>query len=1844
MLKGYTIQEELYRSQRRIVHRGVRDSDHAPVIIKSFLVGMATEEDVAAVKHEFDILSTLSVNGVPRSYGLIPNAHAFDLIFEDRGGSTLAEFIRSSDFDLESRLHIAIGIANVLEGVHRQHVVHRDINPANVLVDSKGEVTLIDFSIATEQAEDHLPVSHPSRLEGTLPFLSPEQTGRMNRPVDYRSDFYSLGITLFELFSGRLPFQVVDPMELVYHHIAVPPPLLAEVRQDVPRLLSAVINKLLEKAPEDRYQSALGIKHDLLLCSGNRQDDSKAFRPGGKDVSDRFEIPRKLYGREEEVQGLMTAFERAGQGGVELVLVAGHSGIGKSALVQAVHAPVTERHGYFISGKFDQLRLTVPYSAFVTALKDLVAQLLTESDEALKAWKVNLLQALDGNGQLVIDVIPEVKHILGPQPAIPELPPAESRNRFKFVFRNFIRVFCQPEHPLVIFLDDLQWVDPASLALIDTILADDDSHHLLLIGAYRDNEVDASHPLTAAVDALVSEERLRVSRLAIDPLTPDSLTQLLSDTLHGDREEIDRLQRLVFDKTAGNPFFLKQVLTTLYRQESITFDYSLSRWVWDTEELEAMNITNNVVDLMISRLNELPQETLQALRLAACIGSRFDLTTLELISTDRKNSVFDQLNPAIEAGLVIQDRNRSSRQNSPRAKTERQRLRFLHDRVQQAAYEMLSNELKKEIHLKIGVQLQGNIPDVAQSERVFEVVDHLNVGSDLLIDQPKRRDLATLNLVAAGRAVSATAYGAGCDYVVAGLALLPSDCWQTDYELTRDLHKVQVDAEYLRGDFELSQGLINMMLQQLRTPTEQAEVQGVLVIQQTMGGHYRQAITTCCEALAKLGVNLPTGDLEDALSEELARYSNVLDGRDPPSLLQSPEVTSHEVAIALRLLANILPLCYIADPPLRLVATAKSVNLSLTHGHTPDSATGYAFFGLLQSSALHNYPEAYRFGQLAMALSDKYSDASQMCRTTHMFCTSINHWSRHLREFDAINRRGFQAGLQSGELQFAGYHRYNRALCLFHLGTNLKELVIELEDLIRFGRKTHNQHATDPVLAVMRATLDLAGDTPEPGSFLFEHIQDSEFLDDLVSRSAMPTIAHYNIIKSQVLYLYGRIEEAQICSGKAAAALSFISGHVATANHEFYAALIAVAALEATSPGSSFDLMEQIKRRQRQLQQWADSCPDNFLHKSLLISAEIARLEGEGWRAAELYDRAIEESGRSGYLQEEALARERAGQFWLGQNRRKIASVYFSEAHHGYQLWGSPRKARLLLQEQGVLIAGTSIPSQSSGTTSMPFLTLVSSTGAALDFAAVMKASRTISREVDLDGLVKKLIRIAVETAGAQRGYLLLVKKGTLLIEASSTFDKGEVRYRPAIEIGSSEDVPASIVNYVTRTKEILTIADAAEDPRFSGDSVVRRLRPRSVLCVPITSRSEAVGALYLVHDLATEVFTADRVEILQSLTAQATISLENAGLYEERKQSEKELREALEELQRLKHRLEQENVYLHEEISAEQGFGDLVGRSEVLRSVVRQIEHVAPTNASVLILGESGTGKELVAREIHKRSERQARPLIRVNCASIPKELYESEFFGHVKGAFTGALKDRAGRFELADEGTLFLDEVGEIPLELQNKLLRVLQEQQYERVGDDRTRQVDVRIIAATNRDLREEVDAGRFRKDLYYRLNVYPIESPPLRSRKEDIPLLASHLLDLAARKFNCGQLGLTQAHAVTLQGYDWPGNVRELQNVIERAVITSRGDALHFDLTDLVQAPGSFTPSATIPKTRLVMEVIPEAEKPQRERENILAALERSNWKVGGAGGAAELLGIKPTTLHSRIKKMGLKKPI
>ena len=1828
VLEGYEIECELYRGRRRVVWRAVRVDDGSRHIIKSFLVDVATDEDVAAIRHEFDVLSHLTADGVPRVRGLLSDGSGFHLILEDKGGSTLAEYARTVPRDVVARLDVAISMAVVLEQVHLERVAHLDINPANVLVDESYGVTLIDFGLSTRQAEEYQPLTHPGRLRGTLPYISPEQTGRMNRPVDYRSDFYSLGVTLFELFSGRLPFQSDDPMALIYSHLAVPAPALAAVCGDVPASISAVVAKLLEKAPEDRYQTAQGLLSDLRACRSAPDSELAAFEPGRGDVGDRFLIARRLYGRASETRDLLDCFAQASAGGVGLVLVAGHAGAGKSALVQSLQTPVTERRGYFVAGKFDQLQLGVPYSALAAAVGELVAQILTEPEDALHAWSNRLRSALGANGQLVVDLVPEIEHIIGAQPPVPTQTVTQSRNRFRLVFGNLLRAFCDIDHPLVLFLDDLQWADPASLGLLETVLTDIDSHHLLVIGAYRDSEVDASHPLAGLVTAANSEPRVTVTEFVVGALDASSVARLLEDTLHATDADLDGLQALVLAKTAGNPFFLRQFLTMLHRKQKVAFDHIRRRWTWSVDEIEAMHFTTNVIDLMVARLEELPRSTLETIQLASCIGGRFDLGTLALIAGEHRDGARDLIRPALDAGLVIPDREGSLTEPGDTANG-RGRFRFLHDRVQQAAHAMLDETTRIAAHLQIGQRLRASIPDLAGSDRLFEIVEHLNAGVELLTDDVSRGDLAALNLVAARRALAATAPVAADVYATKGLSCLPADPWSS-YELTRDLLRARVDAAFLRGDFESSQRTITEMLTRLRSPAEEAELLIVLVMQQTLSGNYREGIDTSRRTLASLGIAIPDGDLGMSRQTALQTYQELRAGRAIASFITLPQAESAEVTVAMRLLARLCPLCYIADPPLCQLAATLMVNLSLMHGHTSDSSLGYAFFGLLQSAELHAHEDAEHFGALAMALAEQQADAAHVCKVAHMVCAFITPWRRHLREFDAVNRRGFNAGLQSGELQYAGYHQYNRALCLFHLGTNLNALVPELEELMRFGTRTRNQHATDPIVATIRVIQDLSGVQVADNS---GDSDEAAFLEDLAARNARPALCHYHVLRTQVLFLHRRLEQAEQLAGVVEVELPYVSGHIAVAVQTFYASLIA-ASLAAAGTGDAAERIERARQGGRRLREWADSCPANFQHKALLVEAEVAGLDGDAWRAADLYDRAIVEAGRSGYLQEEALARELAGRFWLGQGRRKVAALYLSEAHHGYRLWGASRKATMLEEEYRGLIAGTPVAHPSHEATSIPFFTLVSSTGAALDFATVMKAARTISKEVALDSLVTQLVKIAVEAAGAQRGYLLRRESGRFLAVASSTFDGGETSYQSA-QSPADVGIPSTIVNYVGRTRTTLTISDVEEDARFNGDEVVRRTRPRSVLCVPITNRGDTASILYLEHGTASGAFTQDRVEILQSLAAQAAVSLENATLYQAQERTAGELRLALSELQRLKTQLEAENLYLQEEIQL--AHGDIVGGSAAIMKVLKAVETVAGTDVTVVVTGETGTGKELVARAIHTASPRRHKPLIKVNCASIPKDLFESEFFGHVRGAFTGALRDRTGRFELADKGTLFLDEVGDLPLDMQSKLLRVLQEGEFERVGDERTRKVDVRVLAATNRDLKEEVRAGRFRQDLYYRLSVFPIDVAPLRERREDIPHLAAHCLRLASERLKLPLPTLTAGNVAKLQAHNWPGNVRELQNIIERALIVSGGGSLRLDLP-MVEVSGADPGSE--PLSSASSDVIAENEKLTRERDNVRAALRQSHWKVSGVGGAAELLGIKASTLASRIKKLGL----
>lgn len=1485
---GYQILAKIYESSNSLVYRGYRESDHLPVIIKLLHEDYPSPEKLARYKQEFEIARSLNLSGIVKAYSLQNYQNTLAMILEDFGGESLRILMSSQKFTFLGFLTLAIKITESLGEIHAANIIHKDINPANVVVNpATGQVKLIDFSISSILTRETPSLTNPSVLEGTLAYMSPEQTGRMNRTLDYRSDFYSLGITFYELLTHQLPFTATDPMELVHCHIAKQPTPAYLVNPEIPKGLSDIVMKLLAKAAEDRYQSAYGLKADLENCLNQLQVTGYIleFPLGTQDISDKFQIPQKLYGREQEIETLLDAFERVSQGKAEMMLIAGYSGIGKSALVQEIYKPITRKQGYFIGGKFDQLQRSIPYSAIVNAFSELVRLLLTETEAQLELWRKKLSQALEPNGQIIIDVIPEIELIIGPQPSVPELGPTETQNRFNQVFQNFIHIFCQPEHPLVIFLDDLQWADSATLKLIELILTDDKVTHVFLIGAYRDNEVNSTHPLMMLVDSL-TQENVTINQINLVPLGIDRVTQLVAETLHSDREQVKPLAELAVRKTEGNPFFVNEFLKTLYQENLLTFaapqSGGIGRWHWDIAQIEAIAITDNVVDLMIRKLRKLPETTQQVLRLVACLGNQFDLNTLSLIYEKESFETFQHLLPAIQIGLI----QATSELEATAAEAINFPLlilnyKFLHDRVQQAAYTLIDEDQKKVVHLRIGRLLLASTPVEYHSERIFELVDHLNVGRSLITDKTEQIELATLNLDAAKKAKDATAYDAARQYLVAGMEGLSEEIWTDSYELALALHKERSEVEYLNSNFDQSERFIKITLKQVRSILEKAEIYNLLLIQYTLQGKHEDAIATGKKALALLDVELPETDFATAIGTEFAEAKTNLDDRPIAELYHQPEMVVAEKKIAIKLLNNLLPSAYFKSPELWTVLVVKAVNLSLKYGDAPESSPCYGSYGILLTSIFSDYKTAYEFGLLSLKLSDKWNRLDLKCKACTVLGNALSFWFKHLKESNSINNIGYQAGLNSGDLQYAGYILNYKSTNLFYQSKNLAQLLTEIPGYLQFSQKSKNQMATDTIQGLEFVLLNLRKLTPHKLEFCNDSLDDVTFQNQCQEHQNFYSLCIYQIIKLQVLYFYGEYAEALKLVDSIEPNLKFITGIFSSTEYNFYSSLL----LAALYPGATADeqqsYREKIEANQKQMQIWAENGSDNFLHKYLLVEAELARVLGNAEAAIDLYDRAIAAARAGDFIQHEALANERVAEFWLDKDKPKYAKVHIRDAYYGYQRWGAIRKAEDLEVKYPQFCGSSRSPIRLPGENLISVIhTSTGSSSEVLDLGTVMKASQAISSEIVLDKLLASLMKILIENAGAQKGFLLLPKEGSLQVAAKASVAQDEVVIQESALVESSADLPIAIVHYVERTHSDVVLGNVASDTRFSGDSYVIEQQLKSVLCTPIINHGQLIGILYLENNLIIGAFTPDRLEVLRLLSSQTAISLENALLY----------------------------------------------------------------------------------------------------------------------------------------------------------------------------------------------------------------------------------------------------------------------------------------------------------------------------------------------------------------------------
>ncbi|MEH2224183.1 ATP-binding protein, partial [Nostoc sp.] len=1517
-IPGYRIYDLLYNGSRTVVYRGYRETDSLPVVIKLLKNPYPSFSELLSFRNQYTITKNLNSPLIVQTYSLQAYQNGYALVMEDFGGISLNDWrVRGTQqsISIKEFLEIAIALCNTLDILYRERIIHKDIKPANILINPETkQVKLIDFSIASLLPRETQTLINLNVLEGTLAYISPEQTGRMNRGIDYRTDFYSLGVTFYELLTGKLPFASNDPMELVHSHIAKQPPLLGN-REQIPQVLSDIVMKLMAKNAEDRYQSALGLKFDLENCLHQLQETGVIwdFEIASRDVCDRFIIPDKLYGRETEVSTLLEAFERVSLGATEMMLVAGFSGIGKTAVVNEVHKPIVRQRGYFIKGKYDQFQRNIPFSAFVQAFRDLIGQLLTESDIQIQQWRNKILEAVGENGQVIIEVIPELSRIIGEQPAAIELSGMAAENRFNLLFQKFIQVFTSAEHPLVMFLDDLQWADSASLKLMQLLMAE--TKHLLLIGAYRDNEVKPAHPLMLTLSE-IQKNQATINTITLAPLNQVILNQLVADTLKCTESLASPLSQLVSQKTQGNPFFATQFLKALHQDRLIEFTppippYQAGGWQCDIVQVNQQAVTDDVVVFMSFQLRKLPESTQQILKLAACIGNSFDLETLAIVSEQSPIETASDLWKALQEGLIlpISDvykfyQNSSlvishwSLENNKQMTNDiGQRTasyRFLHDRVQQAAYSLIPDEQKQATHLKIGKLLLHSSSEVELEEKLFDIALHLNQGIELIAQPQEREELAQINFKAGVKARNSTAYTAARVYLQTGIEILTANCWQDQYELTLNLHVAATEAAYLNADFDGMEKIAALVLQKAETILDKIKIYQIQIVAQTAQGKMLEAIAVGRDALLQLGVELPIAPDEAKIAQALQTVASLQGDRGIEELVDLPVMSDRQTQAAMQLLGLLFSSILPAMPGLLPILSATMVSLSLQFGNAPGSTVGYAIHSMVLCAFLGEVKTGYSFGRLAINLLDQFNVREFESKVLVLFAAWVQHHQESLMVTTLTMKDGYATGIETGDFLNAGYNSLNYFIAKLFAGLELDIWEQEIADY-RAVLVQIKQHSALTYLDMTQQTVHnlkearilsdcLVGSAYDETMMIPKHHQDND----------LSAIALAYTYKLMLAYFFGNYTSALEYSTQAKQYLMALSGMIFIPIFHFYTALTHLALFPTQPESEEGEFLSLAQTHQTTLQQWAQNAPMNHLHKWYLVEAEKHRVLGNKAEAIEHYDRAIIGAKENDYIQEEALANELAAKFYLDWDKQEIAQAYMMKAYYGYARWGAKAKVADLERRYPQLLApilqknrtalsvnetvfalGTVTSTSSSSSSSSS-----SSISDSLDLAAILKASQSISGEIELEKLLSSLLAIVIENAGADKCVLMLLRDERLLIEGS-IIQGSEPVVLQRLLVEESQDIPLKLIYKVKNNRQTAVLLDATADPTLANDPYIIRQQPHSILCSPILHQGKLRGILYLENNLATGAFTSDRVELLNLLCTQAAISLENAQLYE---------------------------------------------------------------------------------------------------------------------------------------------------------------------------------------------------------------------------------------------------------------------------------------------------------------------------------------------------------------------------
>ena len=1491
---------QLFTAAPVLMHEGMNSliymaelvETQTPVIVKVLRLEQPTPHQLIQFRNEYAYTKDLTIPGVRKARGQFTWAGREALILEYVNGKTLTQW--SIGRTLAEKLFVAIQMAQIIGTVHQQHFIHKDINSQNVLVNPTTQaVTLIDFGIAVRVSLKLPHLGHPSALEGTLAYISPEQTGRMNRIVDERTDLYSLGVTLYEMFTERLPFAITDPLELVYAHLAKAPLPLEQANPEIPPLLSAIVLKLLAKNAEDRYQSAVGLKFDLehVLTNLAGLQDLSGFELAQHDFSGKLQLPQKLYGRESEITQLLQTFERVSQAGrSELLMVAGYAGVGKTALVYEIHKPITAQRGHFIQGKFDQFQRNIPYFALVQAAQEFVNLLLTKPAAELAVWRDALQQAAGHIGRVLIDFAPALELIIGPQPEVPELDGVAAQNRFNYALRNLIRAMAQAEHPLVLFIDDWQWADLPSINLFETLLTDASIHHLLVIAAYRENEVTATHPLPVAVER-VKTAGTTVQTIYLENLTGEHAQALVRDALPGQaagQPDLLELVSLVHEKTQGNAFFVGQFLRSLYEEALLTFDFDRLAWHWDMAQIRAKGMTDNVVELLMRSVCKFPPETQRLLPLAACLGNRFALTDLAVIAEQDALTVNQALALAVFEELLIP--NQAQFQQVDPATLNYQ---FAHDRIQQTAYALIPDAEKQRVHLRIGRLLLANTqmqtsevfktsevsPEL--EEQIFEITNHWNKGLALVTDPAERLTVARLNLAAGNKAKAATAYTPALSYYQTGLALLKtsevletSEVW-AEYDLALALHTAAAEAAYLCGDFAQTEQLTQTALAQAKTILDKAPLYEVQVQAQIAQNNSLKAIEISLSALQALGIALPPKPSNMHIGAALLKTWFLLRGQRPEDLLALPAMTDPARIAAMRILITIIPVIFVTLPDLLTLVILTMIALSVQAGNTQQTAGAYAMYGMILCS-IGAIDRGYQFGVLAMRLLDR--SGHQEARAIYAFNEFCRHWKEPLRDTGTAYVTGHQCGLEHGDLEIAALCMFGHALMLSFSGETLSRVDDQIAAYQEATGRLRQEKWADVLNITRQAILNWRGQAENPTRLCGMAYDEVNRLPDYLAPQNIGELAVFSNNKLILEYVFQDHQHAIATARQAELYLAYTRGMPYIPVFYFYDSLTHLALYPTASTFQQLQWRVRVWRNQRKMKKWAKHAPMNYLHKYYLVEAEWARVSGRNAAAGEYYDKAIALAQEHQFLNEEALAYELAGRFYLqtsevSKTSEVLADYYLKQAHRAYQEWGATAKVRQLEQQHPFLIAAPTPPRERGISTT---ITTTDATAQQLDFASILKASQALSGEIESARLHQRLMQTILENAGAEQGYLLTLQEQAWRVAAAypSTLE-------PAQLANLETAIPHTLLNYVHLTRQPVILADAAREGQFTADPAIIARQPKSVLGIPLLHHGQVTALLYLENNLTPGAFTPQRLEVVTLLSSQAAISLENSALYE---------------------------------------------------------------------------------------------------------------------------------------------------------------------------------------------------------------------------------------------------------------------------------------------------------------------------------------------------------------------------